>query len=326
MKYSILTINYNNLAGLKRTADSVRNQTFNDYEWLVIDGGSNDGAKEYLESLSPQPDFWCCEKDNGVYDAMNKGIQKTHGEYIIFMNSGDVFHDNEVLAHVADQQPTADIVYGDWTQLFPDGHTVGIKAPKTFSLHFICTDNICHQAMFIKGEVMKQSPYDLRYQVYADWAKWIELTLKKATFQYVPYNICNFLMGGICCVSDKQDEERQMLKDMEMSPAILETLQTLRNQEEQLSGQTVRIAHLQSDLEKDLQQIDTLLTDIQSLRQASDELDKANHALHAANIKLLSELQHKQSLEQAYMSYGIFKIIYKLVRAYRKHIKKEILY
>ena len=89
MKFSIVTINYNNLAGLKKTRESIISQTCKNYEWIVIDGGSTDGAKEFLQEHSNEMSYWCSEKDKGVYNAQNKGIALAKGDYMICMNSGD---------------------------------------------------------------------------------------------------------------------------------------------------------------------------------------------------------------------------------------------
>ena len=86
MKLSVITINYNNLEGLTRTCESVTSQSSREFEWIVIDGGSTDGGKEYLETLDLKPNYWCSERDNGIYSAMNKGIDMAHGEYMLFLN------------------------------------------------------------------------------------------------------------------------------------------------------------------------------------------------------------------------------------------------
>jgi len=83
-KLSIITINYNNCAGLKRTIDSVVSQSFKDYEWIVIDGGSKDGSKDLIEQYSDSFTYWVSEPDNGIYNAMNKGIEKANGEWMLF--------------------------------------------------------------------------------------------------------------------------------------------------------------------------------------------------------------------------------------------------
>lgn len=191
MKLSIVTISYNNLEGLKKTTESVFSQTWNDFEWIVIDGGSTDGTKEYLSSLNPQPNYWCCEKDNGIYDAQNKGIMLSKGEYVCCMNSGDTFSDALTLENVFKNNIEADIVYGDWKRISVKGNEI-VYSPKEMPKFFFFYDNICHQAMFVKTKLLQESPFDLSYKVYADWAKWRQLMYAGCDFQYVPVTICDF--------------------------------------------------------------------------------------------------------------------------------------
>ena len=112
MKLSIITINYNNKAGLQKTIDSVICQTWKDYEWIIIDGGSTDGSKELIEQYQQYFAYWCSEPDKGVYNAMNKGITKAKGEYLNFMNSGDCFVCDSTLMDVFFKEISADIVAG----------------------------------------------------------------------------------------------------------------------------------------------------------------------------------------------------------------------
>lgn len=112
MKLSIITVNLNNLEGLKKTYDSVVCQTFTDYEWLVIDGGSTDGSREFIEQHQDKFAYWCSEPDKGIFNAMNKGIVRAKGEYLNFMNSGDCFACEETVAEVFGKNRTADILYG----------------------------------------------------------------------------------------------------------------------------------------------------------------------------------------------------------------------
>ena len=97
--FSVISVTYNNLKGLQNTFKSLRLQTFTDYEWIVVDGGSYDGT---LDFLSDKPCKLISEKDDGIYDAMNKGIGKANGDYLIFMNAGDVFADADILEIVQD--------------------------------------------------------------------------------------------------------------------------------------------------------------------------------------------------------------------------------
>lgn len=224
MRFSIITINYNNLEGFKATYESIISQRYRDWEWIVIDGGSTEGDRDFIEQHQSEMSYWCSEPDRGVYHAMNKGILQAKGDYLIFMNSGDSFYDDEVLAKVATQEHRADVLYGDWVRIYEDGRRMEIKAPDFFSLHFICTDNVCHQAMFIRNEVMKTSPYDETYRFYADWAKWIELTLRKCTFEHIPFNVCNYMMGGLSDGFEGAKQELALVQEKELSPAIRATL------------------------------------------------------------------------------------------------------
>ena len=97
MKLSIITINYNNRDGLQKTIDSVVSQTYKNFEWIIIDGGSTDGSKELIEQYQDHCAYWCSEPDKGIYNAMNKGIEKAIGDYSLFLNSGDRLHDDTVI-------------------------------------------------------------------------------------------------------------------------------------------------------------------------------------------------------------------------------------
>ena len=112
MKYSIITINYNNADGLRRTIESVVSQTYADYEYLIIDGGSTDGSVNAIKEYEDKISYWVSEKDGGIYNAMNKGVKVAHGEYLIFMDSGDVFYNDRVLENIESFQKTDDIIVG----------------------------------------------------------------------------------------------------------------------------------------------------------------------------------------------------------------------
>lgn len=227
MKVSIITINRNNLTGLKATYQSIVSQTYKDFEWIVVDGGSTEGDRDFLEQHADEITWWCSEPDSGVYNAQNKGITHASGEWMIFLNSGDTFHDETVLECVFTHEHSADILYGDWIFVYEDGRTEKKSAPRTFSLHGIYQGNICHQAMFIRSSVMKSSPYDESYKIYADWAKWIELTLKKCRFEYLPLYVCDFSLGGMSSDLDLAKTELNIIRQKEFSPAIMETIKPM---------------------------------------------------------------------------------------------------
>ncbi len=190
MKLSIITINYNNKQGLQKTIDSVISQTWKDYEWIIIDGGSTDGSKELIEEYQDHFSYWCSEPDKGIYNAMNKGIAKSKGDYLSFMNSGDCFYEPTTLEKIFQENLYGDMVYGDWVRIETDGIKFN-RAPKTASIITFYTCNICHQAMLLKSTEMKQKGYDESYKVYADWARWMLMMLDNCTTQYIPVTICS---------------------------------------------------------------------------------------------------------------------------------------
>ena len=220
MKLSIITIAYNNLEGLKETYRSIRQQTFRDYEWIVIDGGSTDGTKEFLEEHDAELAYWCSEPDKGVYNAQNKGTAHAKGAYSIYMNSGDSFFADNVLEKVFERDIDADIIYGNWMLIFEDGKTrLGI-APEAADLAYFFDDNMCHQSMLIRTEAVRKRPYDESFRIYADWEEWLALLMQGKRFERIDMTVCNFMVGGISTgdnASEKLKEERreeiQRIKD-----------------------------------------------------------------------------------------------------------------
>lgn len=212
MKLSIVTINYNNLDGLRNTINSVLSQTFHNFEWIIIDGGSTDGSKELIEQNQQYLSYWCSEPDKGIYNAMNKGITQVSGEYINFMNAGDSFASQNTLSEVFSNDHQEDVIYGDWIYVY-DTH----EELKSFPIDKLYTEfirrNICHQAMFIKATLLKSKGYDESISVLADYARNVELAHSGASFKYLPFAICRCCMPGLSNVEEtveirKQDMER----------------------------------------------------------------------------------------------------------------------
>ncbi len=196
MRLSIITINYNNRDGLVRTIESVRNQTFDDYEWIVIDGGSTDGSRNLIEENKGLFAYWCSEPDKGIYDAINKGIAHASGQYVSCMNSGDEYFSSDTLSRVFASPLTADIVYGDWYKVYPDRQVLcSMPCPLDFSIFYY--HNICHQAMFVRTSALQEKGFDPTYSVCADYARWMEMLFAGATFQRVDAIICSYDMTGV---------------------------------------------------------------------------------------------------------------------------------
>ena len=201
MLVSIVTVNFNHLEGLKRTYESVVNQTFGDYEWIVIDGGSTDGSREFIEQHQDHFAYWCSEKDNGIYHAMNKGIRQAKGEYLNFMNAGDTFACCETLAGVFGKQRTADILYG----YMPIGningklHSSFRNMKKILQWYDLYPYTLPHQASFIKRVLFEEvGMYDEVCRVVSD-SLWFSkaILIHKASYEFIPNKIAIFEGGGL---------------------------------------------------------------------------------------------------------------------------------
>ncbi len=166
---SIITVNLNDLEGLKRTMTSVFEQTWQEFEYIVIDGGSTDGSKEYLETHRDKIDFWVSEKDSGIYNAMNKGIKVATGEYFLFLNSGDILNCQTVLGRNIDALGHHDLIYFNLKVI--DGEKNYIKRyPKKLSLSYFLRDTLPHPATFIKASLFSRIGFfDENYLIVSDW-------------------------------------------------------------------------------------------------------------------------------------------------------------
>lgn len=210
MILSIITINYNNLEGLKKTIASVMAQTWRDFEWIIIDGGSTDGSKEYIEQIAADPanniSYWCSELDGGVYFAMNKGIAKAQGEYLNFMNSGDSFYSPTIIEDFSRHPVGKDIYYGDWMKVYSD-HEEFKTYPTPFEYYSLFRRNICHQAMFINSALLKNKGFDESYKVLADYKRWIQAALDGCSFEHLGFAVCNYDMSGMSSTDDTTKEQ-----------------------------------------------------------------------------------------------------------------------
>lgn len=166
---SIVTINYNNKAGLQKTIQSVVDQTYNQFEYIVIDGGSNDGSNEIINQHKKSIYYAVSEKDNGIYNAMNKGILAAHGKYILFLNSGDVLYAGTTLADcIAALSLNYDFVYGN-TFFDKHGKISFVNYPDKLSFSFFLTDSLCHQSTFIKRTLFENALYNETAKIVSDW-------------------------------------------------------------------------------------------------------------------------------------------------------------
>lgn len=156
MKLTIITVNYNDACGLKRTLQSVKEQTSRDFEYLVIDGGSQDGSKDLLDEYDEIITYSISERDSGVFNAMNKGIGLAKGNYCLFLNAGDYFAANDVVEKVLPTLDDTDFISGDTICISPSGKKALWKAPRILSVYVITRYSLSHQSTFIKTSLLKK--------------------------------------------------------------------------------------------------------------------------------------------------------------------------
>lgn len=193
MTISIITINYNNSTGLRKTIQSVIAQTYNNIEYIVIDGGSTDDSKSIIEEYEKDIDFWVSEPDGGIYPAMNKGTSHAHGDYCIYMNSGDTFYSKDVLQKVVDSNPKEDIVCGDLCI----GDNI-IPNPDEVTMKVFYRSTLYHQATFIRTALIKTYPYDESMRSAADWKFLMHsLIFHNASYRHINIPIAVFEGGGL---------------------------------------------------------------------------------------------------------------------------------
>ncbi|MBU2952157.1 glycosyltransferase [Tamlana agarivorans] len=239
MLISIITINYNDVKGLERTMESVLSQTFQDFEYIVIDGGSHDDSKELIEKNQEHIDYWVSEPDSGIYNAMNKGIKKAKGEYLFFLNSGDDFTEKYALKKVVKHLNGEGFVYFNINKI--DGKNFAIKRPpEKLTFKYLHSDLPPHQSTFIKKDLFdKYGGYDERLKIVADW-KFLILALLKynSSYKYVDAVYTNFYLGGISSlIANKpiMQKERQAVLDSEFQ-ILMNDLSEFFEQERTLSN------------------------------------------------------------------------------------------
>lgn len=207
---SIITINRNNLRGLEKTVKSVFNQTWQDFEYIIIDGGSIDGSKKFLESQMDNVDYWVSEPDNGIFNAMNKGILKSSGKYLLFLNSGDFLKNDQILDNVKDNIENQDLIYCD-LEMYDDNKKYIKTFPKELSFSFFINHSLPHPATFIKREVLLEAGlYDESLKISSDWKFFIDAVCKKnCSYLYVNECLTAFNLNGISSTEEMRGEMYQ---------------------------------------------------------------------------------------------------------------------
>lgn len=230
MKYSIITVNYNNRDGLRRTIQSVINQTYTDYEYIIIDGGSDDGSVDVIKEYSSRITYWVSERDKGIYNGMNKGIVQSNGLYVNFMNSGDTFYNGDTLSRVDRLISNCDIAVGKDSHQNPITHeifTTILPTRMTMAAFYMWT--LPHQSAFIRRSLFNGSPYDESLRIVADWKFYMDkIVYEGKSVQLLDLIICKREQEGLSISQvSKTLEERQKVLSMLLPQGIFEDYKTL---------------------------------------------------------------------------------------------------
>ena len=183
MKLSVITVSFNARDVIGQTLASVTGQTYSDLEYIVIDGGSTDGTQAVIGEYTARIARFVSEPDGGIYFGMNKGIAAATGDFVLFLNAGDRFADERVLEDVAafiGAHPEADAVFGDSEQILEYGSYRIKPAPDRLDRSM----GISHQAVFVRTDLLRAHPFDVRYRYAADYEQISSLYLDKKVFVY----------------------------------------------------------------------------------------------------------------------------------------------
>lgn len=205
MLFSIITVTRNNREGLAKTAQSLDLQEYDDFEWIIIDGNSEDGTDEDFEGYEA---VIISEDDAGVYDAMNKGIDLATGEYLLFLNAGDTLAQTQSLKKIKEAISLSkpDFIYGDAWE-FSEGRTwykpsrSHTKLARGMFTH--------HQSMLYKHALIGDQRYDLNYRISADYDFTVQFLNKARTCLYLPIPLCVFEGGGISQTNVRRGRKEQ---------------------------------------------------------------------------------------------------------------------
>ena len=203
---SIITVVYNGVDFIEETIQSVIGQTYENVEYLVIDGGSTDGTLEIIKKYKDQIQYFISEKDNGIYDAMNKGIKAATGQWFNFLNAGDSFIEHDVLEKIFSSSiDNATLIYGDIKVLHKNGEShLHYASPLTDDMSLKRGMKVCHQAIFYNRKIME----DYALPLGSEWRHLIHMTRKqgfipkKFDFPFVYYRT-----GGVSEVQQKQGQK-----------------------------------------------------------------------------------------------------------------------
>lgn len=213
MKISVITVCFQAEKSIAKTIESVKRQTYPEMEYVIVDGGSNDGTMAVIEeTLGDYPAKIVSEPDKGIYDAMNKGIGLADGAYIHFLNAGDIYCDEYVIEKAVNriEKTGADIAYGDIEYLYADGSRErrNYDGKCSRQIYYLTGDCINHQAMFAKRKLFEKDLFDINLKICADRDWMMKKSKEKASFRAMGFPVCVYSYDGVS-VLQKDDYNRE---------------------------------------------------------------------------------------------------------------------
>ncbi len=233
---TLISVTLNNISGLQKTQKSILNQTFKGYKWLVVDGASDDGTAQWLTQINTRH---ICEPDQGLYDAMNKGIESAKGQYLIFLNAGDTLPAADTLERISnaiEQHHEPDFLYGDCYEEIEGARPIYKTARnhKKISLGMITH----HQAMIYKRHALGDMRYNLNYKLAADYDFTARFLRRIGAAYYCNFPLCVFEAGGLSQVnaSAARTEENEIRAALNLCSPLQRRMITIR----QAAAQTLK--------------------------------------------------------------------------------------
>ncbi len=239
---SIITVCKNQAEDIALTCASVAGQTWKDFEWIVVDGASGDGTQEVLSRWRDSMTAYVSEPDTGVYNAMNKGLRRASGRWVLFLNGGDRLAADSTLAEVFRQEYGEDVLFGDEIREGKKKTSGYVSVPRgcPFDKLFFACHTIPHQSAFIRRELFDRcGPYDENYNIAGDWEKWIVFAARGCMFRHLEMVVSIFKKGGMSAnrsYKERQDAEMAGMLQTHFSVAELVAAKEL---EKKYSGRRV---------------------------------------------------------------------------------------
>ena len=204
---SIITVNFNNKHGLIKTLNSIKSQKCNSFEHIIIDANSTDESTDIIKQYEKEvtyPLYWTSEPDKGIYDGMNKGIKQAHGEYLYFLNSGDVLMDSTILQKLP--LDGSKYIYGNIKYVLSTSSYRNISPAATLDIIYLLKTALPHQACFIHHSLFQTQLYNTKYKIISDWIH----TMKSIIFEGCSYKHIDITIAEVDGTGISSNQEKLM--------------------------------------------------------------------------------------------------------------------